>query len=126
ISPFGAAPDAPACKMRPMTTPLLLLGTVLCYFALVFWVAHRTGKGATNDGFFVGNRASPWPIVAFGMVGTTLSGVTFVSVPGAVGRDAFTYIQVILGHVAGFLVIAFVLLPLYYRDQVTSIYHLLA
>jgi len=103
-----------------------LLGIVLAYFALVFWIAHRTGHGATNEGFFVGNRASPWPVVAFGMVGTSLSGVTFVSVPGAVGRDAFTYFQIILGHFAGYLVIAFVLLPLYYRDRGTSIYHLLA
>ncbi|HUQ28791.1 MAG TPA: sodium:solute symporter [Usitatibacter sp.] len=102
-----------------------LIGAVLAYFALVFWLAHRTGRNATNEGFYVGNRSSPWPVVAFGMVGTTLSGVTFVSVPGAVGRDAFTYFQVILGHVAGFLVIAFVLLPLYYRDRVTSIYHVL-
>jgi Na+/proline symporter len=102
-----------------------LIAAVLAYFALVFWLAHRTGRNATNEGFFVGNRSSPWPVVAFGMVGTTLSGVTFVSVPGAVGRDAFTYFQVILGHVAGFLVIAFVLLPLYYRDGVTSIYHVL-
>src|SRR5258706_7495847 len=103
-----------------------LLAVVLAYFAVIFWVAHRTGRGATNDGFFVGIRSSPWPVVAFGMVGTSLSGVTFVSVPGAVGRDAFTYFQVILGHFAGYLVIAFILLPLYYRVQVTSIYHLLA
>src|SRR5678815_3602548 len=99
-----------------------LLGIVLAYFALVFWIARRTGHHATNEGFFVGNRASPWPVVAFGMIGTTLSGVTFVSVPGAVGRDGFTYYQIILGHFAGYLVIAFVLLPLYYRDRVTSIY----
>jgi len=103
-----------------------LLAVALAYFAVIFWVAHRTGRGATNEGFFVGNRSSPWPVVAFGMIGTSLSGVTFVSVPGAVGRDAFTYFQVILGHFAGYLVIAFILLPLYYRDQVTSIYHLLA
>lgn len=103
-----------------------LLAVVLAYFALVFWIAHRTGRGATNEGFFVGNRASPWPVVAFGMIGTTLSGVTFVSVPGAVGRDGFSYYQIILGHLAGYLVIAFVLLPLYYRDRVTSIYHVLA
>ena len=102
-----------------------LLAVVLAYFALVFWIAHRTGRNATNEGFFVGNRASPWPVVAFGMIGTTLSGVTFVSVPGAVGRDGFAYYQIILGHLAGYLVIAFVLLPLYYRDRVTSIYHVL-
>ena len=107
-----------------MTHPLLL-AAVLAYFAIVFWVAHRTGRNATNDGFFIGNRSSPWPVVAFGMIGTTLSGVTFVSVPGSVGRDGFTYFQVVLGNLVGFLVIAFVLLPVYYRDRVTSIYHVL-
>jgi Na+/proline symporter len=107
-----------------MTHPYLL-AAVLAYFALVFWVAHRTGRNATNEGFFIGNRSSPWPAVAFGMIGTTLSGVTFVSVPGSVGRDGFTYFQVVLGNFAGFLAIAFVLLPLYYRDRVTSIYHVL-
>jgi Na+/proline symporter len=106
-------------------TQSALIAVVLAYFALVFWIAHRTGRGATNEGFFVGNRASPWPVVAFGMIGTTLSGVTFVSVPGAVGRDGFSYYQIILGHLAGYLVIAFVLLPLYYRERVTSIYHVL-
>jgi Na+/proline symporter len=105
--------------------PSTLLAVVLAYFALVFWIAHRTGRGASNEGFFVGNRSSPWPVVAFGMIGTTLSGVTFVSVPGAVGRDGFSYYQLILGHLAGYLVIAFILLPLYYRDRVTSIYHVL-
>ena len=102
-----------------------MLAAVLAYFGLVFWVAHRTGRNATNDGFFVGNRSSPWPVVAFGMIGTTLSGVTFVSVPGSVGRDGFTYFQVALGNFAGFLVTAFVLLPLYYRERVTSIYEVL-
>jgi Na+/proline symporter len=102
------------------------LAVVLAYFALIFWIARRTGHHATNEGFFAGNRASPWPVVAFGMIGTSLSGVTFVSVPGAVGRDGFSYYQLILGHFVGYLLIAFVLLPLYYRDRVTSIYHLLA
>ena len=107
-----------------MTHPYLL-AAVLAYFALVFWVAHRTGRNASNEGFFVGGRSSPWPVVAFGMIGTTLSGVTFVSVPGSVGRDGFTYFQVVLGNFAGFLAIAFVLLPIYYREHVTSIYHVL-
>ncbi|HRE14660.1 MAG TPA: sodium:solute symporter [Usitatibacteraceae bacterium] len=107
-------------------SPGLLVAIVLGYFAILLWVAHRTGARASNDAFFVGARASAWPVVAFGMVGTTLSGVTFVSVPGSVGANGFTYFQIILGHVAGYLVIAFVLLPLYYRDGVTSIYHLLA
>ena len=64
-------------------SPAVLVGIVLAYFALLFWVARRTGHHASNEGFFVGNRQSPWLLVAFGMVGTTLSGVTFVSVPGA-------------------------------------------
>ena len=105
--------------------PGLLAAILLAYFCLIFWIARRTSRGATNDAFFVGSRASPWPVVAFGMVGTSLSGVTFVSVPGSVGRDGFSYFQIILGQTAGYLVIAFVLLPLYYRDRVTSIYHLL-
>src|SRR6185295_15481931 len=103
-----------------------MLAVVGGYFALLMAVAWRTSRGADSDSFFIGNRSSRWPVVAFGMVGTSLSGVTFVSVPGAVGRDAFTYFQIILGHFAGYLVIAFVLLPLYYRDRGTSIYHLLA
>ena len=107
-----------------MTHPYLL-AAVLAYLALLFAVAHRVGRNASNDGFFVGGRSSPWPVVAFGMIGTTLSGVTFVSVPGSVGRDGFTYFQVVLGNFAGFLAIAFVLLPLYYRERVVSIYHVL-
>ena len=79
-----------------------------------------------SQSFFIGNRASPWALVAFGMVGTSLSGVTFISVPGAVGAGAFGYFQIILGHFIGYAVIAFVLLPVYYRLQVTSIYGVLA
>ena len=102
-------------------TPVLMLAVVLGYFALLMAVAWRTSRGADDESFFIGNRSSHWALVAFGMVGTSLSGVTFVSVPGAVGRDGFAYYQIILGHLAGYLVIAFVLLPLYYRDRVTSI-----
>jgi Na+/proline symporter len=106
-------------------SPSVLLAVVAGYFLLLFLVARRTARGADNDGFFIGNRSSHWLLVAFGMVGTSLSGVTFISVPGAVGATAFTYFQIILGHVVGYLVIAFVLLPLYYRTRVTSIYHYL-
>lgn len=88
-------------------------------------VARRTARGADNDGFFIGNRGSHWLLVAFGMVGTSLSGVTFISVPGAVGATAFTYFQTILGHLVGYVAIAFVRLPLYCRTRVTSIYHYL-
>jgi Na+/proline symporter len=105
-----------------MMSPLLLLFFVLAYFALLLAVAWKTSRHANNESFFIGNRNSNWRLVAFGMVGTSLSGVTFISVPGAVGADGFTYFQVILGQLFGYFVIAFVLLPLYYRLHLTSIY----
>ena len=95
---------------------------VFAYFALLLLVAWRTSRNATNDSFFIGNKRSNWMLVAFGMVGTTLSGVTFVSVPGAIGRDGFGYVQVILGYVLGYIAVAYILLPLYYRLKLTSIY----
>ena len=103
-------------------TQTLLLGFVFGYFALLLVVAWWTSRRADNEAFFVGSRSSPWPLVAFGMVGTSLSGVTFISVPGAVGLTQFSYLQIILGHVIGYMVVAFVLLPLYYRHGLTSIY----
>lgn len=106
-------------------SPAVLLAVVGAYFLLLFAVAWWTSRNADNDSFFIGNRNSHWMLVSFGMVGTTLSGVTFVSVPGAVGVTGFTYFQIILGNLFGFIVIAYVLLPLYYRTGVTSIYHYL-
>ena len=103
-------------------SPAILLGVVAAYFLLLFGVAWKTSRHADNDAFFIGNRGSHWMLVAFGMVGTSLSGVTFISVPGAVGATGFTYFQIILGHLAGYLVVAFVLLPIYYRTRVISIY----
>lgn len=88
-------------------------------------VAWYTGRNSNNDSFFIGNRNSNWMLVAFGMIGTSLSGVTFVSVPGAVGRDAFSYMQITLGYFIGYITIAYVLIPLYYRLQLTSIYNYL-
>lgn len=102
--------------------PILLLVIIIAYFGLLLWVALRTSKGSNNDSFFIGNRKSNWMLVAFGMIGTSLSGVTFVSVPGAVGKDAFHYLQITLGYLIGYLVIAYILLPLYYRLKLTSIY----
>jgi Na+/proline symporter len=98
---------------------------VFAYFALLLAVAWRTSRHATNASFFIGNKRSNWMVVAFGMVGTTLSGVTFISVPGAVGAAGFGYLQVILGYVLGYIAVGFILLPLYYRLQLTSIYHFL-
>jgi len=102
---------------------LLILCLVLIYFGTLFLVSSIIGKKHSgNAAFFLGNRKSPWYVVAVGMVGTSLSGVTFVSVPGMVGNFDMTYMQMVLGFLLGYAVIAFVLLPLYYRLQVTSIY----
>ena len=95
-------------------SPVSLFFAVVAYFLILLAVAWRTARHATNDSYFIGNKNSNWILVAFGMVGTTLTGVTFISVPGAVGRDGF-----------GYLVIAAVLLPLYYRHRLTSIYRYL-
>ncbi|MET0321788.1 MAG: sodium:solute symporter [Duganella sp.] len=102
-----------------------LFSLVFAYFAVLLAVAWRTSRHANNDSFFIGNKRSNWMVVAFGMVGTTLSGVTFISVPGAVGQGGFGYLQVILGYVFGYIAVAFILLPLYYRLKLTSIYHYL-
>ena len=103
-------------------SPIVLLLIVFVYFAILLYVSYRTGKGSNNESFFIGNRNSNWMLVAFGMIGTSLSGVTFVSVPGAVGKDNFGYLQITLGYLIGYIVIAYVLLPLYYRLKLTSIY----
>src|SRR5881392_3184573 len=103
-------------------SPLLLFSFVIAYFVLLLVVAYRTSRGSNNESFFIGNRKSNWMLVAFGMIGTSLSGVTFVSVPGSVGTGNFFYYQVVLGYLIGYMVIAFVLLLLYYRMNLTSIY----
>ncbi len=100
----------------------ILFSFVLGYFVLLLIHAWYTSRNANNDSFFIGNRSSNWMLVAFGMIGTSLSGVTFVSVPGTVGAGGFQYFQVVLGYFLGYLVIAFVLLPLYYKMNLTSIY----
>ena len=107
-------------------SPQSLLFSVLAYFGLLYAVAWRTSRGARNADFFVGSRNSPWPLVAFGMIGTALSGVTFVSVPGSVGSDGFTYLQVVLGQTLGYAIVALILLPVYYRLGHVSIYAWLA
>lgn len=103
-------------------SPTLLFSIVIAYFALLLSVAWVTSRGATNSAFFIGNKNSNWMLVAFGMIGTSLSGVTFISVPGAVGATAFTYFQIVLGQLIGYFVIAFVLLPIFYKLNLTSIY----
>ncbi len=102
--------------------PTIILVCVIAYSALLFFITWLTSRNATNETYFIGNRSSKWYIVAYGMIGASLSGVTFISVPGAVGTTQFAYFQVVLGYILGYLVIAGVLLPLYYRLQLTSIY----
>ena len=101
---------------------IYILLTIFIYFGLLMLVAKLTSKKANNDAFFRGNRKSPWYVVAFGMVGASLSGVTFVSVPGMVRGTGMTYMQTCLGFFVGYLIIAQVLLPLYYKLNLTTIY----
>jgi Na+/proline symporter len=101
-----------------MTILLIVIG----YFVVLFGISHLTSRKANNDMFYRANRKAPWYMVAFGMIGASISGVTFVSVPGMVLTSQMTYLQMCLGFIVGYLVIAFVLLPLYYKLQLTSIY----
>ena len=101
-----------------MTIILIVIG----YFVVLFGISHLTSRKANNDMFYRANRKAPWYMVAFGMIGASISGVTFVSVPGMVLTSQMTYLQMCLGFIVGYLVIAFVLLPLYYRLQLTTIY----
>ncbi|MDX5326961.1 MAG: sodium:solute symporter, partial [Bacteroidota bacterium] len=103
-------------------TPGLILSVILGYFLLLILISWFTGRNNDNETFFTGNRQSPWYVVAFGMIGASLSGVTFISVPGWVEASQFSYLQMVLGYLLGYLVIARVLLPLYYRLELTSIY----
>ena len=101
---------------------MMILLTVLAYFAVLFCISRLTSRRADNQTFYRANRRAPWYMVAFGMVGASISGVTFVSVPGMVLTSQMTYLQMCLGFIVGYIVIAFVLLPLYYRLNLTSIY----
>ena len=103
-------------------SPSLTLSIIAIYFLVLILISYFTGKSDSNDAFFLGNKQSPWYIVSFGMIGATLSGVTFISVPGWVADSQFSYMQMILGMTAGYIVIANVLMPIYYRMNLTSIY----
>lgn len=116
--------------MNASLSPIAILGIIAAYFAVLVLISFLTSRGGSdNDDFFLAGRKSPWPLVAFGMIGASLSGVTFISVPGAVGaggvNQAFSYMQVVFGYLLGYLFIAMVLLPLYYRLGLTSIYEYL-
>lgn len=101
---------------------MTIILTILSYFAVLLLVSRLTAKQSTNDTFYRGNRQSPWYLVAFGMIGASISGVTFVSVPGMVNTIEMTYLQTCLGFVLGYVAVAFVLLPIYYRLNLTTIY----
>ncbi|HMI08754.1 MAG TPA: sodium:solute symporter [Flavobacterium sp.] len=107
-------------------TPIAILSLMIVYFGMLFFISHVVSdKNSGNDAFFKANKNSKWYLVAFGMIGTALSGVTFISVPGEVGSpngEEFKYFQFVLGNAIGFIIIATVLLPLYYRMNLTSIY----
>jgi Na+/proline symporter len=112
--------------MYEQLTPQLILGIVGIYFLILIGVAYFTGRNVKNDEFFVAGRKSPWYVVSFGMIGASLSGVTFISIPGVVGagglNESFSYMQVVFGYLLGYFVIATVLMPVYYKLNLTSIY----
>lgn len=103
-------------------SPYLVIFIIVAYFLVLITISYFTGKNANNDAFFLGNRKSPWYIVAFGMISASLSGVTFISVPGWVVNSNFSYMQMVLGYLIGYAIIANVLMPMYYRLNLTSIY----
>lgn len=105
--------------------PLQILMLVGAYFGVLLLISYFTSRNSSNETFFKANKESPWYIVAFGMVGASLSGVTFISVPGWVRDSQFSYMQVVIGYLAGYLVITYILLPIYYSLNVTSIYEYL-
>ncbi len=105
-----------------MISPALLILIISLYFSLLIVISFITGKDATNFSFFLGSRRSPWFVVAFGMIGASLSGVTFISVPGEVGASNFSYMQIVFGYLLGYIAIANVLMPVYYKMNLTSIY----
>lgn len=106
-------------------SPFLVFSVIAGYFLVLLGISHFTSGKADNTTFFTGNRESPWFLVAFGMVGATLSGVTFISVPGEVGNTGWTYLQFVMGNMVGYAVIALVLIPLFYRLRLVSIYEYL-
>ena len=105
--------------------PLTILIVIACYFALLFLISYVAGRKADNAGFFSGNRSSNWLLVAMSTIGAAISGVTFVSVPGMVATSGWAYMQMVLGFTVGQIIIAYVLIPLYYKFNLTSIYQYL-
>ncbi len=108
--------------MESRLTPAVLLAIILGYFLILILISQLTSKDQSNESFFLGKRKSPWYLVAIGMIGATLSGVTFISIPGWVVNDQWSYMQMVLGYLLGYLVIATVLMPMYYKLNLTTIY----
>lgn len=106
-------------------TPTAVVITILVYVAILLAVARYSGRGADNSGFFTGNRQTSWYMAWLAMIGAAMSGITFLSVPGSVGTDAFSYMQMVAGFTVGQLVVAYVLTPVFYRKQVISLYEYL-
>lgn len=105
-----------------MSLPVIVIITIVAYFALLMAVSYFASRGSDNSTFFTGNRRAPWPVVAFAMIGAAISGVTFISVPGMVVSKGYAYLQMVLGFIVGYFVIAFVLVPLFYKRNLISIY----
>ena len=105
-----------------MTTAWIVLATIAFYFVLLFIISWITGRKTDNAGFFTGNRKSPWYMVAVAMIGASISGVTFISVPGAVLAGGYSYMQMVLGFFVGSIIVALVLIPMFYKMNLMSIY----
>ena len=105
-----------------MTLPIIIIITIAGYFAVLMGLSYLASRGSDNSTFFTGGRNAPWPMVAFAMIGASISGVTFISVPGMVADKGYAYLQMVLGFIVGYFVIAFVLVPLFYRRNLLSIY----
>lgn len=105
-----------------MLPSIVLLVIIILYFSFLLVLAWYSSRGSSNESFFIGKKSSSWLLVAYGMIGTSLSGVTYLSVPGGVAKSQFGYLMIVLGYVIGYFIVAFVLLPLYYRLNLTSIY----
>jgi Na+/proline symporter len=103
-------------------SPVLVFSVIVVYFSALIFISYLTSKKSNTETFFTGNNQSPWYLVAFGMIGTSISGVTFISIPGEVGNSGFTYFQMVIGYLLGYYVIANVLMPIYYRLKLVSIY----
>ena len=103
-------------------TPVIVLATIVGYFILLFLVSYVAGRNSDNASFFTGSRQAPWYIVAFATMGAAISGVTFISVPGMVVTKGYSYLQMVLGFIIGYIAIAFVLVPLFYKKNLISIY----